>query len=138
MIRRTVRDLSAGNPGPQIASYADDAVLIFPGDNDWSGAYRGKEAVAGFLRRFAQLGLRGEAEDILVNGPPWRTRVAVIFPVQATDDSGAVVYDNRACLYAHARWGKITFQEDFEDTIKAGAFLRDLHSRGESAATRGQ
>lgn len=128
MIRRNVRALRDGNPGPQIAMYADDAVLVFPGSNRWSGEYRGREAIAGFMRRFVADGLRGEPEDILVNGPPWRTRVAVVFPVTSTDDTGTVVYDNRAVLYAQARWGKITRQEDFEDTHKSEAFDRYLQS----------
>ena len=58
MIRRGVRDLNAGNPDPQIAAYADDAVLVFPGNNTWSGEYRGREAIAGFMRRFAEAGFQ--------------------------------------------------------------------------------
>jgi ketosteroid isomerase-like protein len=122
MIRRNVRSLRAGDPGPLIASYAPDAVLVFPGNNSWSGEYRGREAIGGFLRRFVDDGLVGEAHDILVNGPPWRTRIAVFLTVRATDPAGAVVYDNRAILFARASWGKITYHEDFEDTHKSEAF----------------
>jgi hypothetical protein len=57
-----------------------------------------------------------------VNGPPWRTTAAVLFTVTARDDAGATVYDNRAVLFVRARWGKITYQEDFEDTHKSEAF----------------
>jgi ketosteroid isomerase-like protein len=134
MIRRSVRALSEGNPDPQIAAYADDAVLLFPGDNAFSGEYRGKDAIAGFLRRFTRDGLRANAEDILVNGPPWATRVAVVLPITGTDGAGTVVYDNRACLYVKVRWGKITFQEDFEDTKKADSFARYLETREHTAS----
>ena len=44
----------------------------------------------------------------------------------------AVVYDNRAALYATARWGRITAQEDFEDTHKSVAFDEYLTSIGKS------
>jgi uncharacterized protein (TIGR02246 family) len=138
MIRRGVRDLNAGNPDPQIAAYADDAVLVFPGNNTWSGEYRGREAIAGFMRRFAETGFQGTVADILVNGPPWATRVAVVFPVTAAGEDGTVRYANRAVLYARIRWGKITYQEDFEDTHKSETFDRYLQdreqARGQSAS----
>jgi ketosteroid isomerase-like protein len=122
MIRRNVQALRAGNPEPLIAGYADDAVLVFPGPSSWGGTYKGKEAIRGFMERFIADGLVGEAHDILVNGPPWNTRVGILFTATATDPSGATVYDNRAILFARANWGKITYQEDFEDTHKSAAF----------------
>lgn len=126
MIRRNVAALHAGDPGPLLAGYADDAVMVFPGPSSWGGTYRGKEAIAGFLRRFLDDGILGEAHDIVVNGPPWRTTIAVLFTAVAHDDQGMVVYDNRAVLFVRARWGKIVYQEDFEDTHKSEAFERYL------------
>ena len=76
MIRRNVRSLARGNPGPLLAGYADDAVLVFPGRSSWGGEHRGKAAIAEFLRRFIDAGLVGEVQEILVNGPPWRTSVS--------------------------------------------------------------
>jgi ketosteroid isomerase-like protein len=122
MIRRNVAALRAGNIEPLVAGYAPDAVLVFPGQSSWGGEYRGREAIAGFLRRFADDGLVGQAHDIMVNGPPWHMTLAVFFTVTASDETGATVYDNRAILFARARWGKITYQEDFEDTHKSAAF----------------
>jgi hypothetical protein len=37
-------------------------------------------------------------------------------------------------LYAIARWGKITRQEDFEDTVKVEAFDRWLDAHGVAPA----
>jgi ketosteroid isomerase-like protein len=126
MIRRNVAALRAGDPGPLLAGYADDAVLVFPGPSSWGGEYRGKEAIAGFLQRFLDDGIIGEAHDILVNGPPWHTTIAVFFTATARDDRGVLVYDNRAILFVRARWGKIVYQEDFEDTHKSEVFERNL------------
>jgi ketosteroid isomerase-like protein len=126
MIRRNVEALRRGDPGPLLATYADDAVLVFPGNSSWSGEHRGKEAIADFLHRFVGDGLVGEAHEILVNGPPWRTTICVLFTVHASDEAGSIVYDNRAVLFARARWGKIVYQEDFEDTHKIEAFDRYL------------
>jgi ketosteroid isomerase-like protein len=128
MIRRNVAALRAGNAVPLLAGYAHDAVLVFPGPSSWGGEYRGKDAIAGFLRRFVDDGLIGEAHDILVNGPPWRTTVAVFFTATAHDENGGLVYDNRAILFARARWGKIIYQEDFENTHKSEAFDRYLEN----------
>ncbi len=107
---------------------------MFPGESSWGGEHRGRPAIEKFLRRFIAAGLSGTAEDILVNGPPWRTRIAVIFPDRASDEAGNEVYANRAVLYAVARWGKITRQEDFEDTVKVEAFDRWLDAHGVAPA----
>jgi uncharacterized protein (TIGR02246 family) len=129
MIRRNVRALASGDPRPLLASYADDAVLVFPGRSSWSGEHRGKPAIEAFLRRYLQDGIVGQAHEILVNGPPWRTAVCVRFTAQAKSSSGEIVYDNRAVLFARARWGKITFQEDFEDTHKIDDFETYLNEQ---------
>jgi len=70
----------------------------------------------------------GEAHDILVNGPPWRTTVCVLFHDHVIDAAGQVVYDNRAVLFGRIVWGKIVYHEDFEDTQKVEAFDRYLAS----------
>jgi ketosteroid isomerase-like protein len=129
LIRRNVRALGNGDIGPLLAGYAADAVLVFPGTSSWGGEHRGKAAIAAFLRRFVAAGLQGEVEDVLVNGPPWRTRVCVLFSDRATDDTGAVVYENRAVLFGRIRWGKLTYQEDYEDTHKVAAFDAYLADR---------
>jgi ketosteroid isomerase-like protein len=130
MIRRNVRALEHGDVGPLLAGYADDAVLVFPGTSSWGGEHRGKAAIEAFLRRFVDAGLVGEVHDILVNGPPWRTTVCVLFSDRASSPAGEVVYENRAVLFGRAVWGKIVYQEDFEDTHKVEAFDRYLATRG--------
>ena len=121
-IRRNIEALNRGDPAPLLQGYGEDAVLLFPGASSWGGEHRGKLAIERFLRRFVAAGLSGQAEDILVNGPPWRTRIAVVFTDRASDADGNEVYANRAVLYAVARWGRITRQEDFEDTQKVATF----------------
>ncbi len=126
MIRRNVEALRRGDPGPLLAGYADDAVLVFPGDSSWSGEHRGKRAIEAFLHRFLEVGIVGEVHDILVNGPPWRTTVCVLFSDRAVDRTGATVYENRAVLFGRIVWGRIVYHEDFEDTQKVEAFDRYL------------
>jgi len=135
MIRRNVDALRRGDPAPLLATYAEDAVLVFPGDSSWSGEHRGKPAIEAFLRRFLEVGLVGETHEILVNGPPWRTSVCVLFSDRVVDPSGATVYENRAVLFGRIVWGKIVYHEDFEDTQKVEAFDRYLARQG--AVSRG-
>jgi ketosteroid isomerase-like protein len=129
MIRRNVRALSQGDLAPLLSGYADDAVLVFPGQSSWGGEHRGKAAIEAFLRRFVDVGLKGEVHEILVNGPPWRTTVCVIFTDRASDEAGSPLYENRAVLFGRVVWGKIVYQEDFEDTKKVEAFDAYLESR---------
>jgi ketosteroid isomerase-like protein len=129
MLRRAVRRINAGDIGPMLSSFADDAVLVFPGDHSWSGEYRGKEAIRGFLERFVEVGLRLEPHEILVKGWPWNTTVMLRFTNEARDESGNVVYANRGAIFARAAWGKIKYQEDYEDTQKVVAFDRYRESR---------
>ena len=129
MIRRNLDALRRGDPGPLLAGYADDAVLVFPGKTSWSGEHRGKPAIEAFLRRFIEAGIVGEAHDILVNGPPWRTTVCMLFLDRVVDSEGEVVYENRAIVFGRIVWGRIVYHEDFEDTQKAEAFDRYLARR---------
>jgi ketosteroid isomerase-like protein len=131
-IRRNIRALGAGDAAPLLRGYADDATLVFPGTSSWAGTHRGKAAIEAFIRRFVSVGLKGEAEEILVAGPPWRTLIAVLFNDRATSPDGQVVYRNRAVLFARMRWGKIVYQEDFEDTHKVEAFDRWLRQEASS------
>jgi ketosteroid isomerase-like protein len=126
MIRRSVRALRDGDLGPLLAGVADDAVLVFPGESSWAGEHRGKAAIELFLRRFLEAGLVGEVHEIVVNGPPWRTTVCVLFTDRATSPGGEVVYENRVMFLVRAVWGKVVYQEDFLDTEKVAAFDRYL------------
>lgn len=78
-------------------------------------------------------GLVGQAHEILVNGPPWRTTVCVLFSVQARAATGELLYDNRAAILPRARWGKIVYQEDFEDTHRISEFEASLAQSAEKA-----
>ena len=122
--------LNEGDVEPLLRLYAEDATLVFPGASSWGGTYRGRAEIGGFLRRFVAAGLRGEIEDAVISGPPWRTTVCVRFSDEARGADGAVVYSNEAILVARSRWGRIVHQEDFEDTERVAAFDRYLAERG--------
>ncbi len=85
-----------------------------------------------FLRRYVAAGIQMEIEDILVNGPPWNTRAAVRVRDWSPGPPGTERYSNRAVLFVTSRWGRVTSQEDYEDTVRILAFDRLLNPEGES------
>lgn len=56
--------------------------------------------------------MRGEAHEILVNGPPWRMLVCVLFTDEGRVADGTLVYSNRAVLFAKIVRGRIVYQEN--------------------------
>jgi ketosteroid isomerase-like protein len=147
LVRKGLRELSAGKPDFILGMAAPDAELSFPGDNSWAAMFRpvekGRERhvthrgiaeCRAFAERFGSEGIQfGEPEDILVNGPPWHTRVAVRVHDFKPGPSGDV-YTNRAVAFLELRWGKIVRWEDYEDTERVAAWdaARDSASTGAS------
>ena len=129
MIRRSIDQLNNGEIEPLLRLAAPDAVLCFPGNNSWAtqfrpvrkgrtatATHRGRTELEHFGRQFVAAGLRIDVEDILVNGPPWRTRIWVRGVDSAVDETGAVAYENRIVVCIEARWGIIHHWEDYLDT----------------------
>jgi ketosteroid isomerase-like protein len=146
-IRRQIDQLNRGNAAPILALAAPDAELCFPGNNSYSAQFRtppggsrpyathrGPVELEAFANRFVAAGLRIEIEDILVNGPPWRTRIALRGTDAAIDDTGAVVYENRIVAFIEARWGKIHRWEDYLDTEKVRGWDELIAATGRAPA----
>jgi ketosteroid isomerase-like protein len=133
-----VRQLNAGNYEPLRKMAAPDAELAFPGDNTWAREFRpversraqhtthrGLAELEVFAQRFVEAGLRLEVDDILVNGPPWNTRICV----RATDGTPDGVYVNRVCAFIEVRWGRIHRWEDYLDTERVAAWDRQVEDQ---------
>ena len=86
--------------------------------------HRGKDELKRFLQRFVDEKMHMVVDDILVNGPPWNTRVAVRVHDWVTGADGTDIYTNRAVLFVNTKWGKIIAQEDYEDTERVAAYDR--------------
>jgi ketosteroid isomerase-like protein len=135
VLRRSIRAINAGKIGPMLSSYSDDAMLVFPGDSSWGGEHRGKAAIEAFLRRFARVGIQFEARQIIVSGWPWNATIWVLFSDHARGPDGSTVYENHGVIYARTRWGKIVYQQDFEDTERVAAFDEWLAAHEPALAT---
>ena len=142
MVRHGLGKLNEGDPSFLLRLASPDAEIAFPGDNSWSSMYRpvekgrqlhvthrGIEECRGFAERFASEGLQFQIEDILVNGPPWRTRVAVrahdFIPAAGQGDT-VDRYSNRVLAFLELRWGRLVRWEDYEDTERVSAWDQRL------------
>lgn len=131
-LRGDVAKLNAGDHGPLLAGYAEDAVLHFnDGDHRWAGVHRGKPAIERFLQDFVGAGLQGEIVELWAFGPLWRLTLLARFDDQATRPDGEVLYRNRVVILARTRFGRIVEQHDFyEDTGRIVELERRLRELG--------
>ena len=131
-LRRDVERLNAGDYGPFLSTFADDAVLHFnEGAHRWSGDHRGKAAIELFLRDFTAAGLRGEIGDVWISGPPWALKLVARFDDEAIGPEGEQLYSNEVIVVVRTRWGKIVEQEDFyHDTARMMSFEERLQELG--------
>ncbi len=126
LVRRSLRFHEARDVDGLMKTYAKDVHFVFPGNNSWAIDTRDKAELRKWLQRFHSVGLVLDVDDILIAGPPWNTRVGLVFTDHAKDTSGSVVYSNRGVILAKGRWGKIYDYTVFEDTEKVADFDRYL------------
>lgn len=134
LVRHGISRLNGGDPSFLLRLAAPAAEIAFPGENSWAtmfrpqrlgrhrhATHRGINECRAFAERFAAERIRFEIEDILVNGGPWNTRVAVRahdYIAGAVDDS----YTNRVVAFLTIRWGRLVSWEDYEDTQRVAAW----------------
>jgi ketosteroid isomerase-like protein len=118
VLRGALRRLKTGDPGPVLRLLASDVRFRFPGRSSWAADARGRDEVDRWLRRFVDVGMRLDVDDILVAGPPWATRVCVRFTDYYTDEHGKLAYLNQGVIIAQVRGFQVTRYEVFVDTEK--------------------
>lgn len=108
-----------GDVRPTLLLDAPDVTLTFPGQNSWSGVFRGKDDVGAWLRRFAAIGMQIFPDEVVMVGPPWRATVCVRGRDYLRDGDGTIVYENRYVIWGRMAWGRLKEYEVYEDTHKA-------------------
>jgi ketosteroid isomerase-like protein len=116
----------AGDPGPTLRLDADDVTLTFPGQNSWSGTFRGKQALRAWLERLVAVGIMTYPDQVVAVGPPWNTTVCVRGRDHADGSDGERVYENRFVIWGRMSWGRLKEYEVYEDTHLANEFDRWL------------
>jgi ketosteroid isomerase-like protein len=114
---RLEKQLGAGEVDKLMAAYADDAVMVFPGDHSWGGEYRGKAAIRAWLDRFVAVHPTFVLGDAAVAGPPWNMRIFFRFTDRIVAPDG-FEYRNAGMEYVHMRFGKIVEHRVHLDTQK--------------------
>lgn len=136
LLRHSVKRLNAGDYSLLLKMASPDFEMAFPGVNSWStmfrpvaagrerhATHRGIDEGTAFAERFVSEGIQFYIEDILVNGPPWNTRIALRvhdFIAGASDEPD--IYNNRAVAMLEIRWGRLVRWEDYEDTERVAAW----------------
>jgi hypothetical protein len=129
LLRRNLRAMKAGDPGPTFATYAEDVRFVFPGRNSWTTDIRGREELERWVRRFVDTGLQLDPEQVLVSGPPWNTTMCLRYTDRYTAPDGSVPYENQGVIYGKIAWGKLKYYEVCEDTNKVDDFDAYLKAR---------
>jgi len=130
LLRHAVKKLNAGDYSMLLKMASPDFELAFPGDNSWATTFRslqrsrqphtthrGIDEATSFAERFVHEGIQFHIEDILVNGGPWKIRVALrVQDFIPASDGGDDIYNNRVTAFLEIRWGRLVRWEDYEDT----------------------
>jgi len=136
LVRHGVRRLNAGDPSFILRLAGARPELAFPGDNSWAAMFRpvvkgrechvthrGVDECRAFAERFVANQIQFAIEDILVNGPPWHTRIALRVHDFIPGPPGEPdVYNNRAVAFIELRWFKLVRWEDYEDCERVAAW----------------
>ena len=134
MVKRALAAMNAGDIGPLLKTYADDARVVFPGDHSWGATYQGRDEIERFLRRVVKAGVKFEPEDIVVKGPPWNLTLCCRFRDYVRGEDGSLVYENRVFEFIRIVGGKTRLQEMYLDTQRVEGLDRHLGIREASPA----
>jgi ketosteroid isomerase-like protein len=129
VLQHNLARLREGDPRPMLRLYARDVEFRFPGQSSWAAQLRGRAEVEAWIRRYLAANLSLVADEIAVSGPPWRMSIVMRCTDHARDGEGRIVYENRAVIWANARWGLVRSYEVYEDTEKSAAFDAYLSAR---------
>jgi ketosteroid isomerase-like protein len=121
LIERAMARNRAGDISLTLALDAPDVTLTFPGDNSWSGVYRGKPAVKQWLERMVSAGVQTFPDEVVAVGFPWNVTVCIRGHDYVRSPEGETVYENRFVIWGKLKWGRLKDYEVYEDTIKPRA-----------------
>lgn len=74
-------------------------------------------------------GAQFQIHDIVLNGSPWRTRVAILTQVSGNLPRGER-YENTVMQFLTLSWGKVTSVETIEDLQRLAKALRAVADAG--------
>lgn len=134
-VRSTFERINAGDYMVMVDGLGPSFEYHFHGDHALGGRRTSRDAMIRWWDRTLRLlpGARFDIQDILVDGGPWRTRVAVRSLVTGAL-SGGGLYENTVFQFLTLAWGKVTSVETIEDLQVLERALRAQADAGEPEA----
>jgi ketosteroid isomerase-like protein len=129
LTRFALARLRRGDSRPLLALAAEDVHFRFLGRHSWAADFHSKARMRAWLDRYRRARLELEPHEVVVSGPPWNTLICTRFTDRATDERGAVIYENEGVLFDRIRWGRIREHISYEDTQRTIEFDRRLGLR---------
>ncbi|MFT4052021.1 MAG: nuclear transport factor 2 family protein [Microbacterium sp.] len=130
-VRAVFDRINEGDYRPMVDGLASEFEYVFHGEHALGGRRTSKEAMVRWWERTLRLlpGARFDIGEILVNGGPGRTRVALRSRVTGTLPGG-VAYENTVFQFLTLSWGRVTSVETIEDLQVLERALRAVAAAG--------
>jgi ketosteroid isomerase-like protein len=131
LVRWLYRQVSERRYMALVRLCAPDVVQVVPGDSALGGTRRTREAYRSWFQRLFRLfaSLQLEPHEVIVEGWPWSTRVAVQWTDRISSRDGRT-FHNRGAHFIRLRWGRLARIEYYWDTQLVAEACAHLVSRG--------
>lgn len=140
-LRRLFVGANQGNWQPIVDGFAKNFSYRFIGNTPLGGTRTTRASMNAWWTRLLQLfpGAQFAPQEIVVEGPPWNTRVMthILFRATLLGTNGAAptLYENEFMQLMRLRWGRITSIVTIEDTQRFVEVLPRLAGAGVKDAT---
>ena len=127
LVLNSFEELSKGNYRAATNLMAENCHYQFIGSHALGGSRSNRILISQWFERFLRIlpNFQFRPADVLVNGWPWYTKVAVKLYVSWTRPDG-VTYKNVALQMVTLKWGKAIDIITIDDTVGFGALLNDV------------
>lgn len=125
-VRAIFDEINKGNYQAMIDGLAPEFEYRFLGEHPLSGRRTRHETMQQWWQRLFRLlpGATFEIHDVVIQGHPLRTRIAVRSSIRS--DQGSQIYINDVMQFMTLRLGKLTEVETMEDTAKFERLLAGM------------
>ncbi|PDQ34291.1 MAG: polyketide cyclase [Candidatus Lumbricidophila eiseniae] len=134
-VRSTFDQINSGNYQAMVDGLGTPFEYVFHGEHALGGRRVSKEAMNRWWERTFRLlpGAKFDVREVLVNGGPWNTRIAVRSRVSGPLPDGER-YENTVYQFMTLKWGKVVSVETVEDLQVLERALRAVADAGNEEA----
>jgi len=129
--KRAWRAMNAHDYEAILKQLAPNFRITFQGDTSLGGTRTTKPAMAAWFERLFRLlpDARFELRQMAADGPPWNTRIAGLFTIRASTLLGDP-YENVFVQFVRLRFGRVTWYEIHEDSLRWWRLTQQLAAQG--------